>query len=518
MKNITYTAILFDTRSIQQYIFSGNKLRTNIGASYIVDHIFDIELTDVLQMLFPGQCDTESWKNEEGIVDFAAACRVAYIGGGNALVLFQDTINIEMIKNVVTAFTKKLLVLYPGLKTGAAIGRLDLSSPACYKATNTALYKVLKGNQNTIFPQVNVNYTGFTLLCDVSGETADYEDTAGIVGGDKGSRFYSQEVAAKSAKAKEANMALQEEFQKEIQNFIFPGELDKLGQPAGKDYIAVVHVDGNNMGIKFSQCQTLAKRTALSKAVSKKTKRAFALLLKYIVAQYDTYSECLHCPTHNGKQYLPVRPLILGGDDITFVCPAQVALIFAKKFMEFMIQKDDELAGSIDCCSGVAIIPTAYPFFRGYEMAEQLCDAAKKRSRQSIGTSWMDFAKVHGEQAPTLEQIREEEYQGVLGNLHFGPYLVGNTENEYSIDKLFDCIQQFNEDDKLARNKIKDLRDVLQRDTHDLKKFMEQVRHRKDCLPEVKGWEQYAENLWYKQKTPYIDAIEMMDFLPKGAK
>ena len=31
-----YKAILFDTRSIQNYIFAGNRLKTNIGASYIV--------------------------------------------------------------------------------------------------------------------------------------------------------------------------------------------------------------------------------------------------------------------------------------------------------------------------------------------------------------------------------------------------------------------------------------------------------------------------------------------------
>lgn len=33
----TVRALLFDTRSIQKYIFSGNRLKTNIGASYIVD-------------------------------------------------------------------------------------------------------------------------------------------------------------------------------------------------------------------------------------------------------------------------------------------------------------------------------------------------------------------------------------------------------------------------------------------------------------------------------------------------
>ena len=34
-------AILFEIRSIQRYIFSGNRLRTNIEASYLVAHVFD---------------------------------------------------------------------------------------------------------------------------------------------------------------------------------------------------------------------------------------------------------------------------------------------------------------------------------------------------------------------------------------------------------------------------------------------------------------------------------------------
>ena len=36
-----YKAILFDTRSIQKYIFSSNQLKTNIGASYLVDTVFE---------------------------------------------------------------------------------------------------------------------------------------------------------------------------------------------------------------------------------------------------------------------------------------------------------------------------------------------------------------------------------------------------------------------------------------------------------------------------------------------
>lgn len=33
-------AILLDTRSIQKYVFGCNKLKTNVGASFLVDDIF----------------------------------------------------------------------------------------------------------------------------------------------------------------------------------------------------------------------------------------------------------------------------------------------------------------------------------------------------------------------------------------------------------------------------------------------------------------------------------------------
>ena len=39
-------AILLDTQSIQKYIFSGTKLKTNVGASFIVDKVFDSILVD----------------------------------------------------------------------------------------------------------------------------------------------------------------------------------------------------------------------------------------------------------------------------------------------------------------------------------------------------------------------------------------------------------------------------------------------------------------------------------------
>ena len=124
-------AILFDTRSIQRYIFADNRLKTNIGASYIVSHVFEeVLLGDVLKSDAFGikTIDTTSWtKGKELDGELPADCYVAYIGGGNALLLFPDR-GEDHRKEIVADFTEKLLVRFPGLKTGAALGMLQLDT------------------------------------------------------------------------------------------------------------------------------------------------------------------------------------------------------------------------------------------------------------------------------------------------------------------------------------------------------------------------------------------------------
>ncbi len=510
-------AILFDTRSIQRYIFSDNRLKTNIGASYIVSHIFENVLLG--EILKPGsfglqKIDTESWKQGKEISgELPADCYVAYVGGGNALLLFPDR-GEDFRKDIVSAFTEKLLVAFPGLKTGAAVGMLQLNSPEdpdAFSESMAELYGILKTNQYTLFPQVNVANTGLTIPCEVNGETANAFVTEGALIKKSEPRFFSQEVVAKALASDRADKALLEEFSDVLGEYVFPKELERLGQRETENDIAVVHIDGNNMGSRFAKCLTLSERGRLSRKVSENTKAAFKELIKNIVEKYKSYTDFLTLSNNE----LPIRPLILGGDDITFICNAKLALCYTKLFMEYLM---DEAVGGmvIDSCAGIAIVSTSYPFFRAYELAEQLCGIAKQSSRKLPGSSWLDFAVLHGEQAPTIAQIREQEYKGALGGMHFGPYRVdGDPGFHFHIDKLIaaaDGIQ------KLPRNKYKEMRSVLQRGQHDINRFMEQLRHDGKKLPDIIGWEVYKEKLWDNTsgtyRTPYIDAIEIIDYIP----
>ena len=63
----------------------------------------------------------------------------------------------------------------------------------------------------------------------------------------------------------------------------------------------------------------------------------------------------------------------------------------------------------------------------------------------------------------------------------------------------------------------------MQRSQHDINRFTEQLRHDGKKLPHVAGWDKYEETLWDhtsgKYRTPYVDAIEIIDYIPpKEAK
>lgn len=545
-------ALLFDTRSIQRYVYSSNQLKTNIGASYLVDHVFQDRLLqtlrDVMNKDGADEVDEDTWKTNDN-PDWSVMekkCRIGYIGGGNALVLFRDdNVSWDTVSLVVTEFTKGLLETHPGLRTGAAMGMMRLDAEGHFLDENekrltdeefetdknglTALVHQLKQRQGTVFPETNAPYTGLTQLCPEIGEAAVWWDN------DKNKKhFCSLEIAAKRKAGAKAKDHIRNKLQAEdpsedwetfFNNYDFPNELEKLGQKETESYIAIVHLDGNNMGEKFASKETLTARKNLSLALSKKTAQAFGALLKGIVGEYETYEGFLALgKDKDGRKFLPVRPLVLGGDDMTFICTAKLAIRYTSRVIEAMLDAADG-EESVDTCAGIAIQPANYPFFRGYMLAEQACDAAKKEMRalrdKGTGKScWLDFVIRHGEQAPDLSQIREQEYKAPAGDMHFGPYRVdaaAAASDERALANLVVGLNELKKESRLAMNKIKGLRDAVSKNEAERGKFLQRLREEKVGLPDIPAWQEYKETLWKSNRTPYIDLIEMMDYYePEG--
>ena len=89
-----------------------------------------------------------------------------------------------------------------------------------------------------------------------------------------------------------------------------------------------------------------------------------------------------------------------------------------------------------------------------------------------------------------------------------------------ALHQLLDCTAQFNEGKVMAQNKVKELRSVLQDNEHMWIVFLEQLRNNDTAMPTVAGWDTFKEKLWAKvndeMRTPYVDAIELMDYILPG--
>lgn len=544
-------AILLDTRSIQKYVFSCNKLKTNVGASYLVDGIFNDLMQKIVLPSFNLKMPEISWqksKQIEMIKDDSIKAEIVYIGGGNMLILINKFSgkedNLNLCREIVKKWTLEILKKAPGLKTGAAIGMMDVER---FKDSLDKMYVQLKQNQNTVLPQVDLPYTGLTLECNISGKTADTFDWV-----DKS--WIAKEVKAKTDAYTYASEKVRSEYKDILEKdgsrdkYDFASELEKIGCKEGESYISVIHIDGNNMGVKFSKCKDSQERKELSLKVAQIVQNAFYELIKTIIAEYDSkaYAEALDMEKlidKEGKKLLPIRPIIIGGDDITFVCPARVGIEYAKRFIEAVnkqeflsdeqhkrmseeVKKEDNsiiLSKTMSCCGGVAVVPLKYPFFRAYQLAEHLCGSAKNKSRKN-DNSLIDFAILYGEMTPDLEQLCRYQYSAPEGYLHYGPYSVqkeiqdGSHINDLLV--LKDDIR-----DNVPKNKIKELRDVLTKDMHTQIRFLENCKEIQKIIDEECNQEGIgAQAFWQKKKdenelkTRYVDAIEIIDFtLPKEA-
>lgn len=526
-------AILLDTRSIQKYVFGCNKLKTNTGASYLVDGIFTEAMVNVLKQSGL-KMSAQDWKEAKDLEmrkeNSDTECEIAYIGGGNMLVLVRKgEESLRICRELVKKWSLKVLLKAPGLKTGAAIGEIDLGD-ANFQTSLNALYKQLKENQNNVLPQVDLPYTGFTVECDYSGKAVN-------VFSKEYKRLVSAEVEAKIKAYKLADAKIRDNFPEELGNFDFCSELESLGYKDGESYICVIHIDGNNMGVKFSNCRNMQERKNLSKKVQKTVEHAFGELIKKIVSEYDSYGDVLDMRVLNqgNKRLLPLRPIIIGGDDITFICPGRMGLQYAQAFIEYVNREDlldedlynyikketgKQINRSLSCCAGVAIVPAKYPFFRAYELAEQLCDKAKEKSRKDDG-NYLDFAILHGEKYGDIDLLRKEQYESANGNLHYGPYNVLGDENDEKSVKGLLALSRELVVDTMPRNKVKELRRVLHEDKHSMSIFLENCPEICDLVKkENKLATVVADDLWDEVEdkdkvifaTRYIDAIEAIDF------
>lgn len=515
-----YWLVVVDTTQIQPYIFGSNRLAENIGASWLVKQATGEWALDEVIRAAPRTNIQDKAKNRldpaKHIEDGNLDAEVIYAAGGNVLVLFADE---RKARAFVRGLSRKVLREAPGLQLLFAKQRLDWDAqPAQLFDKVMEAFKDLEKQKAQRAHDAPLLGLGVTMACQSTGLPAVMLHRYAR----EPWRPISAEIEAKMNAANESHGELREQFKQAIgSEYDFPRDFDDLGRERGEQsFIAVVHADGNgfgqamreigkrNRGDNRAYINAARQRSqAVARASLQTMSDVLDLLCRPQVIEHDKDDQgrerrsiVRRVSTDRGEEvvsqitlqregkhwWLPFRPIVYGGDDVTFVCDGRLGVSLAVEYLtHFKEHATRELKEASSASAGVAIVKSHYPFARAYALADELCKSAKRfraqekeRTGQEQG-SYLDWHFAVGGLVGELSEVRRREYRTRHGDLCLRP-LDLDAELPQEVNVLTArrwavverALQAFQGKDwATRRNKVKALRDALRQGKEAVRRF-----------------------------------------------
>jgi hypothetical protein len=414
-------------QGIQGFIFETNELREIIGASEIVE--------DISSRLFHELVGVKDFKEEDLILGAAGGIRY----------LFSDK---NLCEQIVYQFPSKVQQMATGITVSQAVVRIEgnLEADHINELERRLIIQRNKkhalmvpglmvsersrktGNAGTVWqkPQKNSNAEVRDLAQYQKGKMAENARTA----------LLDKMIPGKTIKAKE-----------------FSFEMDEL---AGKEggWVAVVHADGNDLGRRIMEIKDEIERKS---ADSKKVYRLLSNTLADVTnaAAQDAFNTVVLSNWDREKTKLPVRPVVLGGDDITVMIRGDLALDFTHTFLKSFQRHSLEqfaaferetgieaFSNGLSACAGISYVKPKYPFHYAVRLAESLCKHAKKvakdlPAKNATTPACLVYHKVHSSFVEKYSTIIKKELSGNGGvRYDHGPYFLEPQANYATIQDL----------------------------------------------------------------------------------
>lgn len=333
-----------EVKGIQAWIMASDRLKELKGGSAIIDELARSE----------GPCDARRLiERTGGALQTAAA--------GNVEAVFDDQAQLERFA---AAWPLVVAQRAPGLQV------IQGWAPAGEGAYDwDPVFRALGAARNQSTPRL----PELGPMVERAGRTGE-----GAVGRDENGGLIDRAIVAKLERAKSSD-ALD---QLAPAGVAFTDDAERLGD----GYLAVVHADGNGLGklfMGFDARQRAEASAAVSTACVTAAKRAVA----YLVALQTSEDEG-RTRAGEGDVQLRARPIVVGGDDFTFLVDARFALPFTHHYLVSFAEESKKaklFPSGLSACAGVAIVKTGFPFHAAHKLAESLCKAAKKRLREAPG-------------------------------------------------------------------------------------------------------------------------------------
>ncbi|MCD7862200.1 MAG: hypothetical protein LUG61_01485 [Lachnospiraceae bacterium] len=439
--------VITEVSQKQAYIFSSNRLRDNITNSAVIAYV----------------TSSRYFKDAAGSV-YTDENEV-YCGGGHAILEFA---NHETAVQFVRLITGDVRRRFPGLELFATIHE-------CEEEPNAeSIFRLIQKLEK----KKSVRRASFGQGTFGVEEVEAVSRKASVIRLN-GSQYepYSPDDEADRASCPEG-------FERAF-------SFENLGGSKGdSNFIAVVHIDGNAMGKRVEELrethgaepwqQYRKTLKEFSEAIASDFRDTFREMREKVADQIEEgkIGALELTASKNGAYYFPVRRVITEGDDICFVTEGRIGIECARIFMELLSARVNRVDGKhYAACAGVAIVHQKYPFYRAYELAEELCSNAKKfvanstKNMEGTDSSMIcaiDWHLEFGELGDDIGKIRERYETADSRRLEMRPYVVCGPdyymEQEHCRDyHNFRKIIRAFEEKKIdyARGKIKELRTYL---------------------------------------------------------
>lgn len=414
--------VVLEVGGIQKYILSTGKLKEMIGGSELIESLSAKYLDD-----FAKSKQLTVLKEIRKPVD-NEILPLQRNAGAMHLLFPSEAKGREFLQK----FGLKLLADFPGLPIFGALEECEFTSSGIREA------KFKLSNKITVQRNKYPTSTGMQLLPICAEAPLDGEPAIGKVSYGKNA---SSEIISLSSKTKRNEQLLEDskgrlrEIEPDdgvVPDLKWSDDLEEIA--CGSEKVAFIHIDGNDLGKRFRQelenisdketdedktgqqapsedryqnaINVIKTMSALSNTVKETTTAAFKKGL----------SECLkhtRSTDSKGKLLVPARPLVLGGDDVTVVIRADLALYFIDAFVkEFERYSNQELGkkdpkDKLTVGVGMVVCPTGYPFLKAFDLSEELVKNSKElTAHMENRPSSMDYIVITNDTENDIDSIR----------------------------------------------------------------------------------------------------------------
>ncbi|MDD2650441.1 MAG: hypothetical protein PHF36_04815 [Candidatus Cloacimonetes bacterium] len=477
-------------QGIQSYIFSTNLLKEIVGASEIVEKI----CTEGFKKYVDGD-------NYEVIVSAA----------GNIKLKFENKKDMELL---VQEFPKYVHREAPGITISQAV--VEVEGDIKKKHFNK-LEKLLKVQRNIISKPFVHSALGIKRDPRSRQSASNYDSSGG-----KQPFDLSRHIKDKNVNMKNLTKKLCKEG--DDQKNIFPKDLSDITKSDDSSWLAVIHADGNSLGQIIQKLGDHAKdkltevfkrfSDELDKATCKSANVAFEKTIK-------SQNLSIH----------PMRPVIIGGDDLTIICRADLAIPFLKAYLteferlsgEFLKTMGNDykidLPEKITACAGIAYVKEKYPFHYAIDLAENLCSYAKQKSKEinkDTAPSSLMFHKVQAGFVESFDEIKKKELSAHSAGVDFtfGPYFLEDQTDYWSLDTFIKLKDKMVSQEKFPLSGLRKYLSELHFDGHSAENLWQRILQINGSFKDTLGKIKVNDN----KKTPIYDLLSIISFEKNDTK